>query len=103
MNKTLLTGCILLALYCAAASAQVLGRVDYIIGNVIVTRNGENLKKVDIGTPIENLDLIKTSSDSSITISFNKPKGKADASGLTGTLALREGSQTSSAVPFAVQ
>lgn len=86
MNKTLMAGFILLSVFCAVAPAQVLGSVDYVIGNVSVTRNGEALKKVDIGTPIENLDLIKTSADSSITISFNKSKAKPDASGLTGTL-----------------
>ncbi len=51
-------------------SAQVLGTVDYIEGSAEITRNGEKIRTVDIGTPIENLDLVKTSPNSLLSIVF---------------------------------
>ena len=52
------------------APAQVLGKVDYMEGSVELTRNGERLRKVEIGTPVENLDLVKTSSDGLLSIAL---------------------------------
>lgn len=66
--------------------AQVLGKIDYIEGPVSITRNGASVPRVDIGTPIENLDLIKTSKDSLVSITFDK------SSGLTGSLQIIAGS-----------
>lgn len=60
--------------------AQVLGKVDYIEGSVELTRNGSVLSRVDMGTPIENMDLIKTSPNSTLIIAFSKE------SGLTGSV-----------------
>ncbi len=62
------------------ARAQVLGKVDYVEGLVTITRNGETIRRVAIGTPIENLDTVKTSSDGLVSIAFDK------ASGLTGAI-----------------
>lgn len=62
------------------AFAQVLGKIDYLEGDVTITRNGANVKKVDIGTSVENLDVIKTSADGLVSVAFDK------ASGLTGAL-----------------
>lgn len=71
---------------CFAASAQVLGKIDYLEGSAEITRDGAVVRKVDIGTPVENLDTIKTSADGTVTVSFNK------SSGLTGTLQVAPGS-----------
>jgi len=69
-----------------AVSAQVLGKIDYMEGSVDITRNGDHLRKVDIGTPIENLDLVKTSANGLVSIAFEKE------SGLTGSLQIVQGS-----------
>ncbi len=63
-----------------ALFAQTLGRVEYLEGSPEITRNGEVLKRVDIGTRIENLDIVKTDGDSSLTVAFEPD------SGLTGTV-----------------
>lgn len=67
-------------------SAQVLGTVDYIEGSAEITRNGEKIRSVDIGTPIENLDLVKTAPNSILSIKFGK------ASGLTGSIQIEASS-----------
>lgn len=86
MRKRAIAGIVLCVAFCSGAMAQVLGKIDYLEGRVDVTRNGERLKKVDIGMPIENLDLIKTSADGVVSIAFEK------ASGLTGSLQVMHGS-----------
>ncbi len=86
MNKTFLAGMVFLACMCTSIEAQVLGKIDYIEGGISITRNGANVSKVDIGTPIENLDLIKTSKDGLVSITFDK------ASGLTGSVQIIAGS-----------
>lgn len=80
---------LLLAAVClfagSAGFGQVLGRIEYMDGSVEVSRNGSLLSGVDIGTPIENLDHIKTSTDATVTIAFSKD------SGLSGTLQIVPG------------
>jgi hypothetical protein len=73
------------AVFTAFASAQVLGKVDYIEGKVEIQRDGSALAKVDIGTPVENLDMVRTSGDGLLTIAFT------EASGLTGSLQVTPG------------
>ena len=80
MNKKNVSALALFAFICAFAGAQSLGTVDYLEGVVSIQRNGESLKKVDIGTKIENLDLVKTSADGTVSITFDK------ASGLAGSI-----------------
>lgn len=86
MKKSFLALCVLGALCAAPATAQVVGKIDYLEGSVTVTRNGASLARPDIGTVIENLDLIKTSPDSLVSIVFDK------ASGLTGSVQIVAGS-----------
>jgi hypothetical protein len=57
------------------AFAQVLGKIDYVEGAVEITRNGDILTRVQIGTKVENLDLIKTSADGLASIAFEKGSG----------------------------
>jgi hypothetical protein len=80
MNKKTVCAFALFAGLCALSGAQTLGTVDYLEGSVSIQRNGEALKKVDIGTKIENLDLVKTSADGTVSIAFDK------TSGLSGSL-----------------
>lgn len=80
MKKTLIALFVLGTFVTAMASAQVLGKIDYIEGMVSITRNGAPVARVEIGTPIENLDLVKTSSDGLVSITFDRN------SGLTGTV-----------------
>ena len=86
MKKTVLAAIILSTCMYGTATAQVLGKIDYLEGLVTITRNGISLSKVDIGSPIENLDLIKTTKDGLVSISFDKE------SGLTGTVQIVAGS-----------
>ncbi len=85
MKSKLAFALIAFSLACGLASAQVLGKIDYMEGKVTITRNGLALKSVDIGTPIENLDMVKTTTDGQVSILFSK------ASGLTGTLQIVPG------------
>jgi len=85
MNKKVIGLCVLCLGFYAFAHAQIVGEIDYCEGVVQITRNGENLKSVDIGTKIENLDLIKTSVDGIASITFNKN------SGLTGNVQIMNG------------
>lgn len=80
MNKKTMCAFALIGSLCALAGAQTLGTVDYMEGAVSIQRNGESLKKIDIGTKIENLDLVKTSADGTVSIAFDK------ASGLSGSI-----------------
>ncbi len=86
MKKSFLALCVLGALCAASVTAQVVGKIDYIEGDVTITRNGASLPHADIGTAVENLDLIKTSSNSLVSIVFDK------ASGLTGSVQIVAGS-----------
>lgn len=79
MKRTLIA-CAFAMAFSTVLCAQTLGRVEYLEGNAELTRNGEVLKGLDIGTPIENLDIVKTDGDATVTISFSPD------SGLTGTL-----------------
>ena len=86
MNKRVLAGIVFCVSFCGIAAAQVLGKIEYMEGTVDITRDGAKLRKVDIGTPIENLDLIKTSADGLASITFDK------ASGLKGSVQIVAGS-----------
>jgi hypothetical protein len=86
MRKNVVVSAILCAAMASGAFAEAIGMIDYLDGAVELTRNGEAVKGVDIGTKIENLDFIKTSADSQVTISFLK------SSGLTGTMTIVPGS-----------
>lgn len=66
----------------AFLSAQSLGHVEYLEGSVEITRDGKLLKGVDIGTKVQNLDIVKTDGDSTVTIAFEP------SSGLTGTVSV---------------
>lgn len=79
MKKNVFAGALALIIP-AILSAQTLGRVEYLEGNAELTRNGNVVRGLDIGTEIENLDIVKTDGDSTVTIAFSP------ASGLTGTL-----------------
>ncbi len=80
MKKRMALG-IVCGIVCALGlQAQVLGKVDYIEGSAEITRNGEKLRAIAIGTPIENLDLVKTSANGLVSIAFEKD------SGLTGSI-----------------
>lgn len=86
MKKTFFAGLILLVTLCSTAGAQVLGKIDYLEGGIEITRNGISVQRIDIGSSVENLDLIKTSKDGLVSIVFDK------ASGLTGTVQIIAGS-----------
>lgn len=80
MNKKTSVVLGLVFLVFSMLNSQVLGRVEYMEGSVEIVRDGARLTRVDIGTRIENLDLLKTSKDGMATITFDKETG------LTGTL-----------------
>lgn len=86
MDKKISCAVLLFAILSSFASAQVLGKIDYMEGDVEITRNGETLRFVDIGTPVENLDIVKTSADALASIEFDK------ASGLSGSIQIVSGS-----------
>lgn len=86
MRKNVIVSAVLCVILASGASAQVIGMIDYLDGSVELTRNGEAVRNVDIGTKVENLDFIKTSADSQVTISFVK------SSGLSGTMTIVPGS-----------
>lgn len=84
MRKTVTALFVALALV-GVASAQTLGHIEYLEGAVEVTRDGAAVRSVDIGTKIDNLDIVKTDGDSTVTIAFEP------ASGLTGTVQIVPG------------
>jgi len=86
MKKSFMALCALGILFANSAAAQVVGKIDYMEGGVTITRNGASLARADIGTAIENLDLIKTAADSLVSIVFDR------ASGLTGSVQIVAGS-----------
>lgn len=86
MNKNVVIMACLCVFTMVTASAQVVGTIDYLEGVVDITRNGESVKNVDIGTKIENLDFVKTSKDGQVSITFAK------TSGLSGTMTIVPGS-----------
>jgi hypothetical protein len=86
MRKNVIVSAILCLAAACGASAEVIGTIDYLDGVVELTRNGAAVKNVDIGTKVENLDFVKTSADSQVTISFVK------SSGLSGTMTVVPGS-----------
>lgn len=86
MNKKIWAGIVLCVCIYSMAGAQVLGKIDYMEGVVGITRNGANVARVEIGTKIENLDLIKTSKDGLVSITFDRN------SGLTGNIQVVQGS-----------
>lgn len=63
-------------------SAQV-GIVEFIDGEVSLTRSGTVLPSLDIGDPIENFDLIKTGASGQVIIALDK------RTGMGGTLAVK--------------
>lgn len=65
-----------------SVQAQTIGYIDYMLGTVEISRDGEVLKNVDLGTPIENLDIVKTLADSQVSIAFDP------SAGLSGSLEL---------------
>ena len=85
MQKKTAAVSMLITLVMAFAGAQTLGKVDYIEGSVELTRDGVPVRGIDIGTPIENMDVVKTGGDGSVSISFSPE------SGLTGTLQIVPG------------
>lgn len=64
----------------AAVEAQVIGKVDYTEGRPEILRNGEVLRPVDAGFPVENMDQIRTQSDDRVVVSF------LESSGLRGSI-----------------
>lgn len=67
----------------AAAAASAVGTVEYLEGDVSLTRAGAVLKDLDIGDPIENFDLIKTGTDGSVIIALSAETG------MNGTLTVK--------------
>ena len=68
--------CFLLALCSVAvASAQVVGKIEYLDGSVEIIRNGSAVKRPDIGLAIENLDRVKTGPNASLVVLFDKSSG----------------------------
>jgi hypothetical protein len=74
--KQIISVFVLLLLSLSAATAQQVGEITYMEGDVEITRNGDIIEfdDVDIGTTIENYDVITTSPRStvSINLSYNK-------------------------------
>ena len=71
------------SLYCAAlaaADAQIVGKVEYAEGKPEILRNGETIRALEAGFPIENMDTIRTQADGRVVISFS------EASGLGGSI-----------------
>lgn len=80
MKRTVITVVLMVAVMAGSLSAQVIGMIDYIEGSVELTRNGRPVPRVDIGSPVENLDVLKTSADGIASISFDR------TTGITGTV-----------------
>jgi len=79
---------LILTLFCAgtAVFSQAIGKIDYLEGSVSVTRDGRKISRIDMGSPVENLDRITSGKDSRVEVSF------LPETGITGTLTLTEGS-----------
>ncbi|HOT62651.1 MAG TPA: FecR family protein [Treponemataceae bacterium] len=70
----------------SALEAQVIGRVEFALGSSQLTRNARKLPLAEIGTPVENLDLVSVPPDGELVIAFDK------STGLSGTLTIEGGS-----------
>lgn len=55
--------------------SQTIGRLDYVEGDVELTRNGTAMPRVSIGMPIEHMDLVTTSANGLAAISFTQDSG----------------------------
>ncbi len=75
-----------LAAALSALEAQVIGRVEFALGSSQLTRNARKLPVAEIGTPVENLDLVSVPPDGELVIAFDK------STGLSGTLTIEGGS-----------
>ncbi len=80
MKKALLMYAVLACFGAASLGAQVIGTIDYLEGGVEITRYGARLSSPDIGTRIENLDVIKTGPDGMVSIVFDR------STNITGTV-----------------
>jgi hypothetical protein len=65
-----------------AASATV-GYIEYMEGETSITRAGSVLKNMDLGSPVENFDLLKTGPSGLIIIALDK------STGMGGTLTVK--------------
>jgi len=61
----------------AFAATAVVGVIEYLSGDVSLTRAGTVMTNVDIGFSVENFDLLKTGSDGEIIIALDKGTGFA--------------------------
>lgn len=59
------------------AASAVIGVIEYLNGEVSLTRAGTVMKDVDIGFAVENFDLLKTGSDGEVIIALDKGTGFA--------------------------
>jgi len=80
MKPRVMTVVLMAVVLAGSVSAQVIGMIDYIEGSVQLTRNGRPVPRADIGTPIENLDVLRTSADGIVSIVFDR------RTGITGTV-----------------
>lgn len=62
-----------LLLPAAIVAAQAVGVVSYIDGEVSVYRDGAQVRRVDIGTEIRNLDLVETGDDGVVQVEVTTP------------------------------
>jgi len=75
-----------LAVSSTAFAGDRIGIIQELLGTVSVTRNGAELRSIDIGDAIENYDLIKTSPDGSLVLQLDSDTG------LNGYLSVKPGS-----------
>ena len=61
----------------AFAASNIVGVIEYLSGDVSLTRSGAVLKNVDIGSSVESFDLLKTGANGEIVIALNKNTGYA--------------------------
>ncbi|GAB1484795.1 hypothetical protein MASR2M78_36130 [Treponema sp.] len=59
----------------SALAVDRVGIIEEMLGTVSITRNGEELPSIDIGSEIENYDLIKTGRDGSLVIGLDAGSG----------------------------
>lgn len=83
MKRLLITAAFLLAAAAAVTAQGLFGEIEYVEGDVTLSRGGKSLGDLNIGDEVRVDDFIKTGPDGTAVIAMNR------ATGMRGTLAVK--------------
>ncbi len=83
MNRLVIVAVCLLAAVSAAAAQPLFGEIEYVEGEVTLSRGGKSLGDLNIGDEVQVDDFIKTGADGVAVIALNR------STGMRGTLSVK--------------